>query len=83
MSQAPCTLFWPRTGATPELGLAIWCEMHAMAAQVWTASTFCLCWQTPMPQQRMEDGLAVAYMRAASCIMPGSMPVMCWVFSGV
>ncbi len=83
MSHAPCTLFWPRTGATPEFGLPIWCVMQAMAAAVCTASTFCFCWHTPMPQQMMADGSAVAYMRAASRIIAGSMPVMSCVASGV
>ncbi len=83
MSQLPCTLFWPRTGARPEFGLPICPVMQASAARECTVSTFCFCCATPMPQPTMDDGSAVAYMRAAWRISSGSTPVMCSTDSGV
>ena len=76
-------MFWPRTGARPELGLPIWPATQAMEAMVCTVFRFCFCWHTPMPQPMMAEGFAVAYISAAWWINAGSTPVMSCTDSGV
>ncbi len=65
MSQAPCTLFWPRSGFTPPPAIPRWPQSMARLASDLTLSVPVVCWVIPM-QYRMLARSAVAYMRAAS-----------------
>ena len=48
MSQAPCTLFWPRSGLTPLPGLPILPVSMARSPTAMTLSVPWVCWVIPM-----------------------------------
>ena len=75
MSQAPCTLFWPRRGLTPAPAPPTLPVSIARLAVAITFSVPWLCSQTPMAY-RMVAGPFCAYIRAACTSMSGSTPVI-------
>ncbi|MEY4364356.1 MAG: Tungsten-containing formate dehydrogenase alpha subunit [Pseudomonadota bacterium] len=81
-SLAPCTLFWPRSGCSPEPGLPTCPVMDASAIRQRTLSVPCTCWLTPMPHKIMAL-FAVAKARATSRNAPASMPQMGAMASGL
>ena len=48
MSQAPCTLFCPRSGFTPVPGMPMWPHSMARLASDLTLSVPVVCWVIPM-----------------------------------
>ncbi|SUB70765.1 Uncharacterised protein [Pluralibacter gergoviae] len=82
MSQAPWTLFCPRTGLTPTCGLPRLPVRIARLVSDRTVSTPCQNWVTPMPH-RMVAVFAVAYIRAQSRICRALRPVIASTDSGV
>ena len=82
MSQAPCTLFWPRSGFTPPPGLPRLPEIIAMFDSAMTPSVPVECSVTPR-QYMMAAASAAAYIFAAATRSRRSMPQMSSTSSGV
>jgi len=53
-SEAPCTLFWPRSGCSPVPGRPTCPVVSASAIRQRALSVPCTCWLMPMPQKMME-----------------------------
>ena len=82
MSQAPCTLFWPRMGFTPQPGRPILPLTMAMLDSAITPSVPVECSVTPR-QYRMAARSARPYMRAAATRSAASTLQMVATRSGV
>ncbi len=72
-SEAPWTLFWPRSGWSPVPLRPIWPVVSASAIKQRALSVPCTCWLMPMPQ-KMSEAREVAYSRATSRSVWASMP---------
>ncbi len=81
MSQAPCTLFWPRSGFTPAPGRPTFPVSRARLAQPITPSEPSWCSVTPRPY-RSRARSAWAYSRAAASSSAAATPVMAATRSG-
>ena len=53
-SEAPCTLFWPRSGCSPVPGRPIWPVISASAIRQRALSVPWVCCDTPMPQKMID-----------------------------
>src|SRR6267154_1543324 len=54
-SDAPCTLFWPRSGCSPVPGRPIWPVISESAIRQRALSVPWVCCDTPMPQKMIAD----------------------------
>ena len=79
---APCTLFWPRSGCSPEPGLPIWPVTVHSAIKQRTLSVPCTCWLTPMPH-KIIAALARANSRATSRMADAGTPQIGSIASGL
>ena len=82
MSQAPCTLFWPRSGFTPQPGFPRLPVTMAMLESAITPSVPVECSVTPR-QYTMAAASAAAYILAAETRSARSMPHTASTRSGV
>lgn len=81
-SEAPCTLFCPRSGCRLVPGRPIWPVISASAIRQRALSVPCTCCDTPMPH-RIIDPLDVAYSRATSRSVSAAMPQIGAMLSGL
>ena len=74
-SEAPWTLFWPRSGCSPDPGRPICPHISASEIRQRELSVPCTCWLTPMPQKIIAERAAAnsrATVRSVSASMPQS-----------
>ena len=81
-SEAPCTLFWPRSGCSPVPGRPTWPVIIESAMRQRALSVPWVCCEIPIPQKMMPFS-AFAYVRATSRMRSASMPQMGAISSGV
>jgi hypothetical protein len=81
-SEAPWTLFWPRSGCRPVPGRPTWPQSSASEIRQRELSVPWMCWETPMPQ-KIIAARAPAKVRATSRIIAASTPQTGAIFSGV
>src|SRR5580658_2844750 len=67
-SEAPWTLFWPRSGCSPVPGRPTCPVTSAIAIRQRALSVPWTCWEIPMPQ-KMIEAREVAYVRAIDRIV--------------
>ncbi len=81
-SEAPCTLFWPRSGCRPVPGRPTWPQISESAIRQRALSVPWVCWETPMPQNTIALS-ARAKVRATLRSTSASMPQIGAISSGV
>ena len=81
MSQAPWTLFWPRSGLTPPPGTPTLPQSMARLQQDLTLSTPVVCWVMPMAYSRLAVPWQ-AYSSAMRARSWGATPVILATRSG-
>ena len=81
MSEAPCTLFWPRSGCSPLPGLPMLPVIPHIAIRQRALSVPVVCWEIPMPQ-KITPAPASPQALATCRITAASMPVICAARSG-
>ena len=80
-SDAPCTLFCPRSGCSPVPGRPTCPVINESAMRQRALSVPWTCWEIPIPQKTMARS-AVAYLRATVRMVSASMPHTAAIFSG-
>src|SRR5665213_3557577 len=81
-SEAPCTLFWPRSGCSPVPGRPTWPQISDNAMRQRALSVPWVCCDTPMPQKMMAFS-ARAKARATLRMVSAGMPQTGSISSGV
>jgi len=81
MSEAPCTLFCPRSGCRPAPGLPTFPVIEHIAIRQRALSVPVVCWEIPIPQKMTPD-LALPQTRATRRISSAGTPVICSARSG-
>ena len=81
MSDAPCTLFCPRSGCRPAPGLPTFPVIAHSAIRQRALSVPVVCWEMPIPQKMMPP-LASPQARATRRIVSAGTPVICSARSG-
>ena len=81
MSEAPCTLFCPRSGCRPAPGLPMFPVIAHSAIRQRALSVPVVCWEIPMPQ-KITPERASPQARATRRISSAGTPVICSARSG-
>ena len=80
-SDAPCTLFCPRSGCSPVPGRPTWPQRSASEIRQRELSVPWMCWLIPMPQ-KIIAARARAKLRATARSVSASMPQSAAIASG-